>query len=100
LAPQGLLRLVLRRKAINVSPMTDMERPWDKIGGVEGRYLKLMILQIDDKWFWDAPPSEVKNKRLHGIPLPPMAQRILHPRQQQGKVFDGLVVNSALGASA
>ena len=72
-----------------------------EIGGCEGRYLKLMVLtgkrktalasmlwqEIDETWFWDPPPSEVRNKRLHGVPLPKLAQRVLHPRQANGKVF-------------
>ena len=44
--------------------------------------------QIGADWFWDAPESTVKNKKLHGIPLPMLAQRLLSPRQSQGKVFD------------
>ena len=66
-----------------------------------GATLKLMILigkrktalanmlweEIDKDWFWDPPPSEVRNKRLHGVPLPKLAQRVLHPRQDKGKVF-------------
>ena len=43
--------------------------------------------EIDKDWFWDPPPSEVRNKRLHGVPLPKLAQRVLHPRQDNGKVF-------------
>jgi hypothetical protein len=42
--------------------------------------------EIDAKWFWDA----AVNKRLNGVPLPKLAQRVLHPRQQQGKVFGGI----------
>lgn len=74
----------------------------ETIGGQEGKFIKLMLLtgkrigalkdvlrweQINSDWFWDAPPSPVKNKRLHGIPLPMLAQRLLSPRQSQGKVF-------------
>jgi hypothetical protein len=74
----------------------------DQIAGSEGRFIKLMILtgkrisalkeimrweQIDSDFYWDAPESLVKNKRLHGIPLPMLAQRLLSPRQAQGKVF-------------
>jgi hypothetical protein len=73
----------------------------DTIKGPEGRYLKLIVLigkrktalldmrweQIDASWFWDAPPSDVKNKRLHGVPLPRLAQRVLHPRGKKGRVF-------------
>jgi integrase len=117
-----------RRGVVKVSPMHDMERPWDKgkrrerdwfkkgegdnairalyrsadeIGGNDGRFIKLMLLtgkrktalanmlweEIDEAWFWDPPPSNVKNKRLHGVPLPKLAQRVLHPRQDNGKVF-------------
>jgi hypothetical protein len=74
----------------------------DTIGGQQGQFIKLMLLtgkrisalkevmrweQIDHDWFWDAPLSTVKNKRLHGIPLPMLAQRLLSPRQSEGKVF-------------
>jgi integrase len=105
---------------ITASPMADLERPfvhiksrsfaWFKgragdeaikalwkaageIGGVEGKYLKTMLLlgkrktalasmqwqDIGDDWFWDAPESKTKNKRLHGVPLPGLAQEILSP---------------------
>jgi integrase len=121
----------VRKKKISTSPMADMQKPWngatrrtrewfkgkpadkavtalwgaaDKIGGNEGRYLKLLLLtgkrksalasmrweQIEDNWFWDAPPSGSKNKRLHPIPLPKKAQEILHPRKDKGLVFEGL----------
>lgn len=76
----------------------------EKIGGSEERYLKLLILtgkrktalanmrweEIDNDWFWDPPPSDTKNKRLHGVPLSSLAQRILHPRQPNGSVFGAL----------
>ncbi len=75
-----------------------------EIGGSGERYVKVLLLigkrktalanmrweQIEADWFWDAPPSRAKNKRLHGVPLPTLAQRVLHPRQAQGKVFDDL----------
>jgi integrase len=76
----------------------------DEIGGTEGKYLKLMLLtgkrktaladmrweQIEPDFFWDAPKSQSKNKRLHGVPLSSLAQRVLHPRQSKGKVFEGI----------
>jgi len=115
---------------LKASPMTGMARPWsgakprsrewfknaagddaikvlwqtaDKMGGTEGKYLKMMILtgkrktalasmrwdEIDQTWFWNAPPSQIKNKRLHGIPLPSLAQRVIGPRQASGLVFAG-----------
>jgi integrase len=46
--------------------------------------------QIESDWFWDAPASKSKNKRLHGVPLPDLAQRVLHPRQSEGLVFEGV----------
>jgi integrase len=75
----------------------------DKLDAIEGAYLKMLLLtakrksalakmrweRIDADWFWDAPPSERKNKRLHGIPLPSLAQRVLHPRKSTGFVFPG-----------
>ncbi|WP_370301565.1 tyrosine-type recombinase/integrase [Pseudooceanicola sp.] len=66
----------------------------DTIGGVAGAYVKLAMLtgkrrsalvamqwaDIDDDWVW-APETDnrrrKRNKRLHGIPLPRLAQRIL-----------------------
>jgi integrase len=75
----------------------------DKLGGVQGQYLKVLLLtgkrktalaemkwdNIDDTtWFWDAPPGH-KKKRLHGVPLSSLVQRILHPRQADGYVFPG-----------
>jgi integrase len=70
----------------------------DGIDRNEGRYLKLLILtgkrktalaemrweHVKDVWFWNAPKSDVKNKRLHGVPLSNLAQRVLHPRQKRG----------------
>jgi integrase len=80
-------------------------RAADTIGGSEGRFLKMLILsgkrkgalaqmrwqEIDDKWFWKPPQSEHRNKRLHAIPLPSLAQRVLGPRQPHGYVFPGPV---------
>jgi integrase len=74
----------------------------DKLGGVEGQYLKVLLLtgkrktalvnmrwdQIDDTWFWNAPPGR-KNKRCHAVPLSSLVQRILHPRRPSGFVFPG-----------
>lgn len=78
-------------------------RAADEIGAVEGAYLKLLLLtgkrksalanmlwqEMDDDWFWNAPRPIAKNKRLHGIPLPVLAQRILHPRKERGFIFPG-----------
>ena len=82
----------------------------DQIGGSEARYLKMMILtgkrkgalaamqwqEIGSDWFWNAPPSTAKNKRLHGVPLPALAQRVLHPRKSEGRVFDVMMNMDAL----
>lgn len=105
-------------KKVSVSPMMGMTRPWDgeevrdrvftdaeikaiwkaadKIGGVAGAYVKIVLLtgkrkraiaamrwaEIKDDWTW-APPVDrrrkKKTKRLHGVPLPRLAQRILAP---------------------
>jgi integrase len=80
-------------------------RAADTLGGSEGRFLKMLMLtgkrkgalaqmrwhEIDDKWFWKPPQSEHRNKRLHAIPLPALAQRVLGPRQSHGYVFPGPV---------
>jgi integrase len=77
----------------------------DALPHVEGRFVKMLLLtgkrkkalsqmrweQIDDTWFWNPPPSDHRNKRLHPIPLPKLAQRILGPRQSKGYVFPGPV---------
>jgi Arm DNA-binding domain len=78
-------------------------RAADEIGGHEGKYLKVMLLtgkrrtalakmlwqEIGADWFWDAPPGS-RTKRLHGVPLPGLAQRILHPRRKTGTVFEAI----------
>ena len=75
----------------------------ESLDKTEGDYLKLLVLtgkrktalatmqwqEIDTNWFWNAPQSTKKNKRLHPIPLPTLAQRILHPRKATGAVFPG-----------
>lgn len=80
-------------------------RAADALGGSEGRFLKMLLLtgkrkgalsemrweHIDDTWFWQPPQSDAKNKRLHPIPLPALAQRVLGPRQPRGYVFPGPV---------
>jgi integrase len=83
-----------------------IKRLWqaaDQLNKVEGDYLKVLLLtgkrksaianmqwqEIDDTWFWNAPQSDRKNKRLHPVPLPSLAQRILHPRNESGFVFPG-----------
>src|SRR5271166_5132446 len=72
----------------------------DQLGGVDGQFLKCLILtgkrksalaemrwnEIDRDWFWH-PPMGRKNKRLHPVPLSSLVQRILHPRQTEGYVF-------------
>jgi integrase len=92
------------KKAAGDQAITALWKAADEIGGHEGKYLKAMILtgkrrsdllsmrweQIESDWFWDAPASKSKNKRLHGVPLPNLAQRVLHPRAKQGLVFEGV----------
>jgi integrase len=86
----------------------------DQLSGVEGRFLKMLLLtgkrkgalsqmkwqEIDDDWFWNPPQSEHRNKRLHPIPLPKLAQRILGPRQSKGYVFPGPVEHTHYSDSA
>jgi integrase len=75
----------------------------DKLGGVEGKYLKVLLLtgkrktalaemkweNITTAWFWDAPSEGRKNKRLTKVPLSSLVQSILDPRQDSGFVFPG-----------
>ena len=75
----------------------------DKLGGVEGQYLKVLLLTGKRKsalaamrWeqlepmthglFWNAPPG-AKNKRLHPVPLCSLAMRILGAQHASGLVF-------------
>jgi integrase len=112
---------------VKTSPMIGIDKPFDreqprdrffkddeikaiwraanKIGGIEGKFLKMLLLtgkrkgalshmrweEIDNTWFWEPPKSEHRNKRLHPIPLPSLAQRVLGSRQQRGYVFPGPV---------
>jgi integrase len=120
-----------KKKMLATSPMLSVDKPWDgeerrtrdwfkgtaadkavvalwkaadKIGGNEGRYLKVLLLtgkrrsalakmrwdqiEIDkDDWFWNAPLSLAKSKRLHSIPLPKKAQQVLKPPADSGAVF-------------
>ena len=45
--------------------------------------------ELEPDWFWNAPQTNSKNKRLHSVPLPSLVQRILHPRKETGYVFPG-----------
>ena len=68
----------------------------DAIGGVAGAYVKTVLLtgkrksaiakmkwaEIEDDWTWVPPVDrrrKKKTKRLHGVPLPRLAQRVLAP---------------------
>jgi integrase len=82
----------------------------DQLTDVEGKYLRMLLLtgkrktpiakmrweEIDDSWFWNAPKSDIDNKRLHPIPLPALAKQILGRRQATGAVFDGINPNQNL----
>jgi hypothetical protein len=84
--------------------ITALWKAADQIGGIDGKFVKVMVLlakrktslaamkweEIGENWFWDAPESDSKNKRLHAVPLPSLAQRVLSPRQAEGLVFAGL----------
>jgi integrase len=73
-----------------------------KLDPVAQRYLKLALItgkrrtalacmrweEIDDQWFWNAPGG-TRNKRLHGAPLPVLAQHVLGKRKDKGYVFPG-----------
>ena len=80
------------RKLWTCDSRTAVAANGDKIqlNATEGAYLKLLILtgkrkgalaamrwgEIDDNWNW-TPPAGKKNKRVHPLPLPKLAQRIL-----------------------
>jgi integrase len=113
---------------IKASPMIDLERPYDgmkrrerhftddeiiaiwraanTIGGVEGKFLKALLLtgkrkgalsrmrfqHIDQAWFWEPPETEsTKNKRLLPVPLSERMQSVIGKRQPKGYVFPGPV---------
>jgi integrase len=79
-----------------------------KLEPVEGQHLKIGLIlgkrksalaemlweEIDKDWFWNAPEGS-HNKRLHGVPLPSLAQRVLGKRKAKGLVFPDLRVNRA-----
>jgi integrase len=82
------------------------------MGGHDERFLKMLLItgkrktalsqmewaDIDDTWFWTPSVPAQKNKRLHPIPLPVLAQRVIGPRKASGLVFadDGKVSASIL----
>jgi integrase len=113
---------------LKTSPMIGLDKPFDgekprervfnddeikalwlaanKIGGVEGRFLKALLLtgkrkgalarmkweHINANWFWQPPKSEsTKNKKLLPAPLSTQTQLVLGPRQPAGYVFPGPV---------
>jgi integrase len=113
---------------VKASPMVGIEKPFDKetprdrwfkdeeivtlwraankIGGVAGRFLRVLLLMgkrkgalsrmkwehIDENWFWKPPTSESKeNKKVLEAPLSSLVQRELGKRQAGGYVFPGPV---------
>jgi len=77
-----------------------------EFGKSVAKFMKLLLLtgkrktalaamdwkQLDDTWFWTPPPSKQKsNKRLHPIPLPGLAKRVLGSRQKDGHIFPGRI---------
>jgi integrase len=113
---------------IKTSPMVGLDKPFDgekprdrhfsddeikaiwraanKIGGVEGRFVKALLLtgkrkgalsrmrweHINATSFWEPPQSESrKNKRLLPVPLSALTQSVIGTRQPQGYVFPGRV---------
>jgi integrase len=131
----GLFRWAATKKKLKVSPMFGVEKPWhgakprtyswfegdganaavkrlweiaDKLGGDEGRYLKLAILtgkrhqqqihpmrweEISSDWVWTPRGNGSKHKRTHSVPLSSLAQRVLGPRQENGRVFTSVRSN-------
>jgi integrase len=111
---------------IKISPMVGMKKPFakekprdrhfnddeikalwraaNKIGGVEGRFVKALILtgkrkgalsrmkweHINKDWFWEPPASESNQKKhLLPVPLSSLMQSVIDKRQSQGYVFPG-----------
>jgi len=91
------------RNAAADNAITALWKAAGEIGGHAEKYTKLMLLtakrrtalndmrweEIDDSWFWNAPKSD-SNKKLFGVPLSPLARRVLGPHQKQGPVFGTL----------
>jgi len=122
---------------LKASPMVGLKKPWsreqprerewfrgksaddmiravwdaaEKIGGEEGRYLRVLLLtgkrpwgrdggcglgamrwehiSSGSAWYWDAPESKAKNKRLEPVPLASHVRTALHPAKIEGYVFD------------
>lgn len=75
----------------------------DELGGAAGRFIKLLLItgkrrraietirwdHIDKHWYW-RPTIGTKTKRCHPIPLPKLAQRVLSPRGDEGRVLGPL----------
>lgn len=99
-----------RSRFFNDDELKALWKAADNIGGVAGAYVKVAMLtgkrrsalaamqwdDIDSEWVW-APETDnrrrKRNKRLHGIPLPRLVQRVLAgiraKDQESGDVFPG-----------
>jgi integrase len=95
-----------RERSFNDSELVAIWRAANKLGGVEGRFLKALLLtgkrkgalsrmrweHINATWFWEPPASEsTKNKRLLPVPLSTLTQSVIGKRQSHGYVFPGPV---------
>src|SRR5262245_58931738 len=94
------------RNSFNDDEIKAIWRAGNKLGGVEGRFLKALLLtgkrkgalsrmkweHINAAWFWEPPAAEsTKNKRLLPVPLSTLTQSVMGKRQAQGYVFPGPV---------
>ena len=102
-------RLARKRSWFNAGSVTDdiIRAIWchaDSIGGDRGRFFKLLLITAKrcnavadmrwehitgDDWYWQ-PPYRSDIKKNLPVTLPKLAQRVLSPRQQTGKVLHGL----------
>jgi integrase len=93
-----------RERSFNDDELKAIWRAANKLGGVEGRFLKALLLtgkrkgalsrmkweHVNAAWFWEPPASEsTKNKHLLPVPLSALTQSVIGKRQSQGYVFPG-----------
>ncbi|MEM6410698.1 MAG: integrase family protein [Pseudomonadota bacterium] len=106
-----------RQRWFTNDELAKLWRAADSLGGVPGAYLKIALLtgkrrsalaamqweHVDEDCVWTPPTDGRKrkrNKRLHGVPLPKLAQRVLSSIRPagttEGNVFPGKIRGSRL----